>query len=144
MKDQFMQMLHPVKVIPETVWGYDTFRKRKIPAYPGEKVKVFGKNVPARLEHIMAPIRVIRETNALIFGTGTKQNSFWDRFVYTVFGKMYEVDVEKTKKYLKYDLNRMINDIDKGIAKAKDHQDYGTVKKLVVQKNKLEAEVKRL
>jgi hypothetical protein len=144
MKDQFMQMLHPVKVIPETIWGYDTFRKRKIPAYPGEKVKVFGKNVPARLEHIMAPIRVIRETNALIFGTGTKQNSFWDRFVYTVFGKMYEVDVEKTKKYLKYDLNRMINDIDKGIAKAKDHQDYGTVKKLVVQKNKLEAEVKRL
>jgi hypothetical protein len=33
LKDQFVQMLHPVKFIPEAAWGYDTFRKRKIPAY---------------------------------------------------------------------------------------------------------------
>ena len=144
LKDQFLQMVHPVKVIPETIWGYDTFTKRHIPAYPGEKVKVFGQRVPARLEHILAPIRVIREANALFFGTGTNQNSFWDKFVYSVFGKMYTVDIAKTKKYLKYDLNRMINDIDKGIAKAKDNQDYGTVKKLMVQKKKLENEAKRL
>ena len=25
-KDRFLQMLHPIKVVPEVVWGYDTFR----------------------------------------------------------------------------------------------------------------------
>jgi hypothetical protein len=144
-KDQFVGMLHPAKIIPETIWGYDTFTKRKIPAYPGQKVKMFGVNIPARPAHLLAPIRVIQETNALIFGKTTYQSKFYDRIVYAIFGKMYEVDEAKVKKYLKWDMERMINDIEnKGIPNAQKNGDYRTVRTLQKQATKLKAQEAKL
>jgi hypothetical protein len=145
LKDQFVSMLHPAKIIPETIWGYDTYKKHKIPAYPGEKVKMFGTKIPARPAHLLEPIRIIQETNALIFGKGNKQTTFYDRVIYSIFGNMYEVDEAKTKKYLKWDIERMIHDIEnKGVPNARKNKDYRTVKKLQRQAEKLKNEVKKL
>jgi len=141
-KELFVRLFHPLKVLPETAWGYDTFRKRKIPAYPGEKKEMMGLRLPARPLHLLQPIRLIQDTNRAIWWG--KSHSFLNLAAYTILGRMYEVDVKETRRYLSWEYKNTLRELKRGINRAKDHRDYGTQKKLQKEYDKLSRALKRL
>jgi hypothetical protein len=144
MKNQFLQMLHPAKLIPETIWGYDTFRQRKIPAYPGETVPVFGVKVPAKLAHIILAARLVSDANTLIFGRPNVKTAWWDRVIFSLIGKKYTVNEAIAKTYLRRDINAALQNIDFGIRQANKKGDSKRATKLMQQKSKLESSLKQL
>jgi len=127
-KDLFLRLVHPIKTVPEAVWGRDTFKKRDLPAYPGERKELLGIKMHPKLAHLASPIRLIQDTNKILFG---KQDTFLMRFAYTLFGRAYDVNVPEAKKYLRYYTNEAIGELSRGIEKAKKNKDYKMAKKLV-------------
>jgi len=82
---EFLNMVTPlVKLIPETIFGYDLFRMRKMERFPGEKGKLAGVelNIPLskRIEHIARTMRIVNETDRVIQATGREYStSFGER-----------------------------------------------------------------
>ena len=141
MQDLVTRQLTPLKAAGEVFWGYDLFKKRSLPAYPGEKKTLLGAKVASRYAHILSPIRAFQEVNRFFFGS---TDPYWDRVVYHLFGRSYTIDEKKAKRQLKYDMGKAIGELKFGIKRAKQNQDYGTMKKLEQQKIKLERAVKKL
>jgi len=141
MQDLIVRQLTPVKTLGEVFWGYDLFKKRKLPAYPGEKTTVLGAKVPSRYAHILTPIRIYQEVNRFFFGSN---DNYWDRVVYHLFGRAYEIDENKARRRLKYDIGKAIGELEFGIKRAKKNGDLSTARTLEKQKKKLERAAKWL
>ena len=143
-RKKFTQMLHPVKTVGEIVWGYDTFRGRKIPSVPGAKKKLVGFDVPERAAHLLQPIRMFQEVNRFFWG---RSDPYWDRFIFHLVGRKYEVNREQARKWLWYDINRAVSGKDglkAGVRRARRNGDAGTVRRLEQKIRVLEAQMKRL
>lgn len=143
-KHKVVSMLHPLKAIPEAMWGRDTFRGRKLPAVPGEKVKMFGLRIDPKAAHLLNTFRAIKEINRFWF---TSDDPYLDRAIYALVGRNYVVNIKKAKAQTYYYVtNELIagdEGLDRGIARAKREGDMKTVRKLKRQKRDLEKSVAR-
>ena len=122
-RKKFVQMLHPVKAVGEVIWGYDTFRGKKLPSVPGAKKKLVGFDVPERAAHLLQPIRMFQEVNRFFWG---RNDPYWARFVFHAVGRNYEVNRQQARKWLWYDINRAVSGKDglkAGLRRAKRNND---------------------
>jgi signal recognition particle subunit SEC65 len=141
-RDLFSGMFNPMVKTPlEVGYGYDMFKKKKLPAYPGEKVPFYGMQVDPRIPHMLSFMRAVQETNRFWFN---RTDPFMTRCMYALLGKTYTVDVEKARRYFKYHGGVVIGEIDHGIERAKKERDFDTVKRLTAQKHKIEQSLKGL
>jgi len=144
MKDLVVRHLTPLKIVPETIWGYDTFRKRRLPAYPGEKRKLFGIRVDPRIHHIVTSIAVLQDLNKIFFPEDKRGAKFLDRLAYAMYGKAYKVDVEKSRKFVKRMLQKAKSGLKYGIKRAEYNRDYKTVKLLKQKIKEIDRELVKL
>ena len=143
-KHKFESMLHPLKVIPEIIWGQDRFKGRKMPAYPGQKVTYFGARIDPRIAHFLDSFRILNETNRFLCGS---DDPTLNRIMYHLIGKNYEMDVKGMKKATYYYLKKKViggdEGIDVGISRARREGDMKTVKRLTEAKRKYEEIAKK-
>jgi len=143
-RKKFVQMFSPVKVVGEVIWGYDTFRGQKLPSVPGAKTKMVGLDVPERAAQLLQPIRMFQEVNRFFWG---RNDPFWDRVVFHLVGRNYEVNRAQAKKWLWYDINRAVSGKDglkSGLRRAKYNGDTKTARDLAQKIRVLEQQMDRL
>lgn len=141
-KDTFLQVVHPVKAIFEVAWGRDTFRNRPIPAYPGEKKEAFGLRIDPRVHHLLSTIRTYNDLNRLLWKDRDKG---WEKVMFALFGKSYDVDTARASRKLKYHITReVLPKLKYGIEQARKNKDIKTYKKLRLEYRKLKRQTERL
>jgi len=142
MKHKILSDLHPLKAIPEAIWGYDSFRGKKMPSVPGEKVVYFGARIDPRVAHLLSTFRIIQETNRFWWGS---DDPILNRVIYAGVGKNYEFDIKgmKTATYY-HTMNKIIagdEGLIRGIKRAEREGDTKTATRLKQQIRKLKREV---
>ena len=160
--DKFQQMLTPIIKNPWEVFvtQRDSYTRRDIPSYPGAK-KVIGGipftdktiKIDERAAHLLQPIRILQEINKLFWG---KHDSKWDAIIGHLFGRMYDVDINKARSGLYYSfmeqlhgrmgLNNQYEEtgLIHGREIARKNKDWPTVKDLDKRIRLIEREIARL
>lgn len=139
---EILNQINPwIKIHPELWFNFSLFQKRKIREYPGQKKKLLGVSLPAKVDHFLRIIRQINTTDRILKtmfpDEGATPGTIGWGFFQLMAGKIYPQDPEKQAKWWKYGIDRNIRYMKGKLKGAKKRGDTGEVRTL-------EREIKRL
>jgi len=143
---EILNLMSPlVKTIPEMVFNYNMFQGRKIEEFKGQKKKVLGVSLPAKMAFFLRSIRVFGEADRVITfaaqqGGGSVPRTTWKAVQRAIIGKTYPIDPAQQKRWWDSKTRRDLITLKRQLKRATSQKDEKMIRVLKEQITEIQKE----